>query len=189
MIQTIIFVTDALAYATVFGHILIAFLLVFFTYSICTSTNSKFYQFLSKNSLLLAMFVSLSSIAASLFYSEYAGYEPCELCWYQRIFMYPQFFLLTYGIIKKDKNVSRYSLLLAIIGGLIAIYHYIVQMLTTHNINVESLVPCSAVGGAPSCTEFYIFKFGYITIPLMSLTAFVLLILALAPNFIKKIKN
>ncbi|PIZ76631.1 disulfide bond formation protein B, partial [Candidatus Peregrinibacteria bacterium CG_4_10_14_0_2_um_filter_41_8] len=76
-------------------------------------------------------------------------------------------------------NVTRYALPMAIIGLLVAIYQYIAQMLTAAgNTIIDSFVPCGA-SGAPSCTEFYFLKFGYITIPLMSLTGFVLITMLL----------
>ena len=39
--------------------------------------------------VLVAWIVALVTTAGSLYYSEHLGFVPCELCWYQRIAMYP----------------------------------------------------------------------------------------------------
>lgn len=124
----------------------------------------------SKFSLHFALIVSLVATLGSLFYSEIAKYDPCKLCWFQRIFMYPQVFLLSLGILKKDKNITDYSILLSVIGGLIAVYHYYLQR------GGASIFPCSAVGYSVSCSQNFVMEYGYITIPMMSLTAFLLMI-------------
>src|SRR3989338_190832 len=77
-----------------------------------------------KGAFLVALFATLGS----LFYSEIAHYTPCLLCWYQRIFKYPQVFLLGLGLVKRDKNIADYSLLLSVIGGILAAYHYLLQL-------------------------------------------------------------
>ncbi|PJC37597.1 disulfide bond formation protein B [Candidatus Peregrinibacteria bacterium CG_4_9_14_0_2_um_filter_41_14] len=172
-------VTDTLAIFTVFGNVLAIALIALYLFTKFKKKEIKLSQLLSKHGVLFAWFVSFSAMAASLFYSEYAKYPPCELCWIQRIFFYPQVLILGIAMYKKDKNVTRYALPMAIIGLLVAIYQYIAQMLTAAgNTIIDSFVPCGA-SGAPSCTEFYFLKFGYITIPLMSLTGFVLITMLL----------
>ncbi|MEG0381222.1 MAG: disulfide bond formation protein B, partial [Kurthia sp.] len=42
-----------------------------------------------ENALLMIWVVALMATLGSLYFSEIRGYEPCELCWYQRIIMYP----------------------------------------------------------------------------------------------------
>ena len=96
------------------------------------------------------------------------GKTPCLLCWYQRIAMYPLALIIPVGIIRKDKNLPLYILPLTIIGGSIAIYHNLLY----YNIVPESLAPC--VQGI-SCTTKLVEYFGFITIPLLSLTAFVVI--------------
>lgn len=124
---------------------------------------------LNKNALRLIFVISLTATAGSLFYSEVAGYIPCELCWYQRIFMYPQVFMAGLALYKNDIKITRYSLLLSVIGGLISLYHsYITYWVRETDI-------CSIAGGV-SCLRRYVFELGYITIPLMALTAFILII-------------
>lgn len=135
--------------------------------------ESKVLLFVQKHGMLLAFIVALTATLGSLFYSEILGYEPCKLCWYQRIFIYPQVILLGLALWKKDTHIIKYSLALAIIGGLIATNHYILQ------VTGVSILPCSAVGYSVSCSKIFVLRFGYITIPMMAVSASLLMTLAL----------
>ena len=125
----------------------------------------------SKQAMLLAFLVSLAGVAGSLYYSEFIGYEPCKLCWYQRVFLYPQTILLAIGLIKKHPHVANYCILFSGLGGLLALY----QSLLT--VGLAPSIPCSASG--VSCSQIFVMQFGYITIPVMALTAFLLIIVLL----------
>lgn len=114
--------------------------------------------------LLLVTLAGLIAIVGSLTYSEIFGFEPCKLCWFQRIFLYPSFFIGLIGYYFKDKNALRYTLALSLVGIFISIYHYTIQMTGV------SLIPCSAVGQSSACSGTYVQEFGYITIPMMALT-------------------
>lgn len=126
-------------------------------------------SFFSKNAFRFSFIVSATSMLGSLFYSEVAGYGPCPLCWYQRIFMYPLAFIFGRALWKKKDEVLDYALLLSVTGGLIALYHYLNQ------IGVVASLPCSAVGYSASCSQRFVMQYGYITLPLMSLTGFALI--------------
>lgn len=128
----------------------------------------------SNKALWFAFSVALLAMAGSLFYSEIAHYTPCKLCWYERILMYPQVLLIGMALWKKDKKFADYGLGMSILGFIIAAYHNYIYY--TGN----SLFPCDAAGLGESCTRRFILEFGYITIPLMALTAFALLILLFA---------
>lgn len=127
-------------------------------------------KFLTKNPAYLAWFVVLVSISGSLYFSEIKLYAPCVLCWLQRVAMYPLIVILTVGIILKDKNLPLYVLPLSIFGSIIAFYH----TLLNYGIISEGLGPCQF---GVSCTTKYIEWFGFVTIPLLSLTAFLLITL------------
>ncbi len=131
---------------------------------------AKFLSFFAKNYLKLALTVALTATLGSLFFSEIAGFTPCKLCWFERIFMYPQVVLLGIAMWKKDTKIWIYSLSLSIIGAFISFYHYLLQ------IGVLPEGSCDAVGRSVSCSKVFTMTFGYITIPLMAGTAFVLLI-------------
>lgn len=129
----------------------------------------KVLKFIAKHALLGVFAVSLSALLGSLFYSDIAGYEPCKLCWYQRVLMYPQALLYGLAILKKDKKIADYGILLSIVGAVIAGYHYLLQ------IGFLPSVSCGVVGYSVSCSQRFVLQYGYITIPMMALSAFLLI--------------
>lgn len=128
-------------------------------------------KMLSKYAIFLAFLVSFAGIAGSLYYSEFIGFEPCKLCWYQRVFLYPQAILLVIGLIKKHPHIANYCILFSSLGGLIALYQTVMQLGFAPDIS------CSASG--VSCNQIFVMQYGYITIPIMALTAFLLIIVLL----------
>lgn len=133
--------------------------------------QAKTLNFISKNAIISSFSVVLVATLGSLFYSEVAGYEACKLCWFQRIFMYPQVILLFVIIWKKKAKLLIYnSLPLSIIGALISAYHYFLQ------IGVISGFSCEVVGYSVACSQRFVMTFSYISIPMMAFTAFMLII-------------
>lgn len=122
--------------------------------------------------IIFGFLVALTSTAVSLIYSDIIGYEPCKLCWVQRIFLYPQVIILGLALWKKTKDSEMYCLALSIIGGVIATYHFYGQ-----SFNPNALPACDVVGAASCAVRFFV-EFGYVTIPMMSLTAFLLIIVS-----------
>lgn len=120
-----------------------------------------------------AWLIALSGVAASLFLSDVMGLPPCSLCWYQRIAMYPLVIIIGAGILTRDLSWKLYALPLAIIGLLISAYHNLLY----YGLIAEDLAPCTE--GVP-CNARQLELFGFVTIPLMSLTAFFLLTLLIA---------
>ncbi len=112
----------------------------------------------------LAWLVALASLVGSLYYSEIVGYPPCSLCWYQRIAMYPLVVILAVAARRRDRSVVRYVMPLVVIGGLIAGYQYVLGYLG----DIE-VFGCTL---DVSCTERYIWQFGFVDFPFMSLIAF-----------------
>ncbi len=161
-------ISTILAWGTLFAHIgivvFVFFLLVRNTFA------DKIISFVGGHALLISFIVSLGGLAGSIIYSEVVGFEPCVLCWIQRLFLAPQVVLLGLALVWKDKNILRYTYRLSILGGVVALYHAFT------NLGGKSLTPCTSDGGA--CARIYVMEFGYITIPMMSLTVFVLIILA-----------
>ncbi len=122
-------------------------------------------ELLRKYIIYIAWVQTLIAMLISLYFSEVAQIVPCVLCWYQRILMYPLVIILTVGILNKDRKIYQYVLPMSLIGGVIALYHVFLQI----GIIPEQLSPCTIV--APCVTKFAGY-FGFITIPLMSFTAF-----------------
>lgn len=118
--------------------------------------------------MILAFIIALTSMLGSLFYSQIMKFPPCDLCWFQRIFMYPQAIILGIALIKKDKHIIDYCLALSGIGLLFSIYHnYIIYQASKITMCTDSIV---------SCTTQYLTEYGYVNIPVMALTAFILII-------------
>lgn len=115
-------------------------------------------------------FIALSATCLSLYFSEILRFPPCTLCWYQRICMYPILLITTVGILNNDRLIHRYVLPLAVIGLGISVYHNLLY----YGLLPESIVPCTA---GISCTTKFIEYFGFVTIPLLSMIAFVLIII------------
>lgn len=120
------------------------------------------------NFLFFAWAISIIATFGSLYFSEIKQYEPCELCWYQRILMYPFTVILGIAVIKKDYQISLYTMILSGIGALISTYHYLIQKVTFFTDHA------AACGRVP-CTGSYINWFGFITIPFLAGTAFILI--------------
>ena len=120
--------------------------------------------------LWLAFLVSASATAGSLFYSEIANYVPCELCWFQRICMYPLSILTLLMALANDHRAARYLLPLPIVGAGLAIYHMLVERGV---VGQSAGCSISAPGG---CATKWVDEFGYLTIPTLTLTAFALVL-------------
>lgn len=127
------------------------------------------WSFLNANALRVSFLVALGASLGSIYYSEIAGFIPCNLCWYQRIFMYPQAIILGLAWYYRERTALKYSLTLSLIGALISLYNYYLQ-----------LVPNAAsfCASSESCATSPFFYFGYITISTLALTAFSVLILS-----------
>lgn len=113
----------------------------------------------------LAWAQALVATTGSLFFSEVLGFVPCVLCWYQRIAMYPLVAVLAVGIVRRDRRMHAYALPLSVVGLVVAAYHNLLYI----GVIPEAVSACRA---GVSCTTRYFEWFGFITIPLLSLTAF-----------------
>ncbi len=111
-----------------------------------------------------SLLITSVSTAGSLFYSEYFEFEPCRLCWYQRIAMYPLVLILAIAALRKDRGVVAYAVPLAVVGGLLSAYHYTIQ-------TFPGLAGDVCAVGVP-CTAKYVNEFGFISIPMMALAGF-----------------
>ena len=117
----------------------------------------------------MAFLQAWAAVLGSLYFSEIKGLTPCFLCWVQRIFMYPLIFLFSVAILRKDRNVAYYVLPLSVTGALVGFYQYLLQMTPLSKVEAAT---CSAT--AP-CSAIQIMFFGFITIPFLSMTAFIVI--------------
>lgn len=125
-------------------------------------------KFIQENSIYMAFAIALAAMLGSLYFSEILHLPPCVLCWYQRIAMYPLVVIFAIGILLKDLRLHFYAIPLALAGLAVSIYHNLLY----YKIIPEALAPC--IQGV-SCTTKQIEWFGFITIPLLSLIAFVII--------------
>ena len=123
----------------------------------------------AENLLLLIWVQAFLATTGSLFYSEVMGYIPCELCWYQRILMYPLVVIYGVAMFKKDVKMSYAGLFLSGIGMLVSTYHYLIQKVSAFQ---ELGGSCS---GAVPCNAIYVNYFGFITIPFLAGVAFIVI--------------
>jgi disulfide bond formation protein DsbB len=120
--------------------------------------------------LWLGAAMAVLATAGSLYYSLGAGFEPCELCWYQRIAMYPLSLVLTVAAVRRDTGAGRYVVPMAAVGVALSGYHYLIQQFPD-----LSAGACSA---SVPCTAAYVWEFGFVSIPFMALVSFAAIIVA-----------
>ena len=123
---------------------------------------------LGRPALWLAWLVALVATVGSLIYSEVIHFEPCRLCWFQRIAMYPMAIILFVGAIRRESVVKFYALPLALVGLAISVWHYLIQTFPSlsSGASCDPDVPCSAK---------YVDVFGFISIPFMAGAGFTLI--------------
>jgi disulfide bond formation protein DsbB len=124
-------------------------------------------HYLYNPSRYLALLVAWVATCGSLFFSEVLHWVPCSLCWYQRILMYPLSVVLAIGLWRRDRKVHTYAIPFALIGAGVSLYHYLIQ-------KSDWLAPPVCSIGVP-CSVDYLNWLGFITIPLLALTAFLLI--------------
>lgn len=115
------------------------------------------------HALSLGLVMAIGSVVGSLIYSEIIGFDPCFLCWWERVFIYPQLVIYAIGMYVKEKSVWMYSMVFALLTILVSAYHTYLQLS-----GVESGLCNAAV---ISCSKVYFLTYGYITIPTMALSA------------------
>lgn len=111
-----------------------------------------------------AFAVAAFAMTASLYYSSIAHFTPCELCWFQRIAMYPLALLTLIAAITRDRRAAIYIVPLAVIGLGVSIYHYQLELFPGQASACSSGVPCSFR---------YVEEYGFVSIPFMAGCGFV----------------
>lgn len=118
--------------------------------------------------LFAAWATSIIAVFGSLYFSEIRQYEPCELCWYQRILMYPFSLILGIAVVLKDYRIAFYTMILSALGILVSLYHYSLQ-------KIPFLADSADTCGRVPCSGQYINWLGFITIPFLAFTAFTII--------------
>jgi disulfide bond formation protein DsbB len=160
-------ISQLLPVAVLISHLLFAFVVLAYVYR--GSWGAKTIGYIRSHGVLVGIDIALITVLGSFFYSWVLGYPPCELCWWQRVFLFPTLVLFVVAWKRGDKLVFSYVTPLASAALIIALYQVLAQ--TTG----LSLTDCTAVGGA--CSKVYVKAFGYITIPVMGVTSAAYLLL------------
>jgi disulfide bond formation protein DsbB len=119
-------------------------------------------------SVLLAWIVATVTTLGSLYYSEHAGFVPCELCWYQRIVMYPLVIVLGVAWLRRDVQVWKTVLVFVVIGAPLSLYHWLVE-------RVPAFAESSSCSVTVPCTAPYFEKLGFVTLAWMAMSSFLLI--------------
>jgi disulfide bond formation protein DsbB len=120
------------------------------------------------HAVLLAWVVALVTTLGSLYYSEHAGFIPCELCWYQRIVMYPLVIVLGVAWLRRDRKVWITGLVFVALGAPLSLYHWLVE-------RVPSFASTSSCSLDVPCTSPWFEKLGYVTLAWMAMSSFLLI--------------
>jgi disulfide bond formation protein DsbB len=118
--------------------------------------------------ILLAWIVATVTTLGSLYYSEHAGFVPCELCWYQRIVMYPLVIVLGVAWLRRDSKVWITALVFVVIGAPLSLYHWLVE-------RVPAFAESSSCSITAPCTAPYFEKLGFVTLAWMAMSSFLLI--------------
>lgn len=122
------------------------------------------------NILLIIWGITVVAFVGSLFFSEVMDFVPCELCWFQRILMYPLVIIYGVAAMKRDLTIALPGLVLAVIGIGVSTYHYLIQKL-------PKLQETGGTCGIIPCNTEYVNILGFVTIPFLAGAAFIVIVL------------
>lgn len=108
-------------------------------------------------------------------FNETNGFDPCEMCWFARICMYPILILIIIHFRNNDNKVADYIVALSGLGIIIEWYQYYYQM--TYSSNQVKAYICWDASGI-SCAATDIIYQWFITIPFLCLLAFIILFIS-----------
>jgi disulfide bond formation protein DsbB len=123
---------------------------------------------IAPQSVVFAWIVATVATLGSLYYSEHAGFIPCELCWYQRILMYPLVIVLGVAILRRDRAVWITTFVFVGIGAPLSLYHWLVERVPAF----EQSSSCSPI---TPCSTPWFEKLGFVTLAWMAMSAFLLI--------------
>ena len=156
--------------ADIFAALLLAGLLMV----LASFFDPKLRALVAQFGLAIAALVAVGATSGSLYFSEIANFNPCEMCWVQRIFMYPMALILPIAVIRRDRHVIPYAMVLTVVGLGVSIYHTQLQLFPDQSTSCDLLNPCSSK---------WIEAFGFATIPMMAGLSFVLILITLTARF------
>lgn len=162
---------DAQSIADLFSASLLAGLIGGFALFAHPRTRSRFITAAPS----IAAFVAVGATAGSLYFSERAGFIPCELCWFQRIAMYPMALIVPLALLRRDRGIMNSAFVLSGAGLLVSAYHIQLQWFPERENSCALDAPCSAT---------WVTGLGVFTIPQMAaMSFFLILMLSIADTF------
>lgn len=175
------FILLFLPYLTLFSHIVFVVLVGAIIYR--RGWGRSVFSWLGKYSIYLSFILAIAAIVGSLFYSEVLGYEPCVLCWWIRVFLYPLAVIFAVALWKRRSGREAFSYAMPLIlGGFLVSLYY-----SYYSLGGISLLSCTAEGGG--CNQIFVKEFRYITIPMMSLTLTAYMLLLAWVNKLAPVNN
>lgn len=171
-----------LSLLTILGAAVLILWTIYITKLVYSKKTNRIASLMSEYVLPLGFLITFVGMALSLYYSEILHLIPCDLCWFQRIFMYSQVFMFGYAWYKKDRHVLPYTLVLSGVGFVIAGYHHMLQ------IGYDMYKPCSTSPFAVDCAKPTFIEYGFVTFPCMALVLFgaIILLNITASRFAKR---
>ncbi|MGL4649880.1 MAG: disulfide oxidoreductase, partial [Caldilineaceae bacterium] len=126
---------------------------------------------INRGAMYVALLAAWVAMLGSLYFSLVSGFVPCDLCWYQRILMYPLSVLIAAGLTLRDRHLPKLVLPFSLLGMGIATYHYLLE-------KTDWFDGVQVCRNGVACTTMWINWAGFITIPFLSLTAFTIITIA-----------
>jgi disulfide bond formation protein DsbB len=127
---------------------------------------------MQKYGLYYCWVVACIATLASLYFSDVRNLEPCHLCWYQRIAIYPLVIFLGIAAWRQFFKIIPFVLPLVLVGLLISIYQVLIQ-------EIPGWQPIEICGAGPSCTSKVVIGLGFLTIPMLAVLGFLILTILL----------
>lgn len=129
-------------------------------------------QFICKYALYFAWLLAVCGFVSSVYFGEILGIDPCRLCWYQRMALFPLVILLGIAAYRDDRHIVPYALPLAVFGAFFAIYQALGEQF-------PAMLGSSLCGHAHPCGDPVFALFGAITLAAMSAAGFLAIIVLL----------
>lgn len=124
---------------------------------------------INRYALYGAWLMAMLATFGSLYYSEISNFQPCTLCWYQRVAVYPLAIILGMATYRRDKAIVPYAMALTFLGLFFAVY----QVLEVY---IPGLAALNLCGLDNNCKADYVNYFGFLTIPMLSIGAFLIIL-------------
>jgi disulfide bond formation protein DsbB len=130
-------------------------------------------MFIKKYGLYFSWLFATVGMIISLYFSDVKNFEPCHLCWFQRICLFPLCPILGIAAYRGFQDISRYLLPQVVFGLVLALYQVAIQEIPGWNF-------IEICGAGPSCSDKILIGLGPITIPMLSAFGFFLIGLTLS---------